>query len=218
MEKHCIICFCWSKSCSCRYSGGLPAITVSLAIGVQRMLKRNVIIRKLPAVETLGSTNIICSDKTGTLTENKMTVKQIHINDVFIDVTGNGYNTQGEFRRSGCSIDVSAIETLKMLLTIGALCNNAQFREQEVFGDPTEVAIMAVSKKGGIDSEAVSGYKRIAELPFDSERKRMSVICRNKNNELYLYVKGARIKFWVYVRKNLVKMVYHYLPTQKECF
>ena len=171
---------------------GLPAIvTVSLAIGVQRMLKRNVIIRKLPAVETLGSTNIICSDKTGTLTENKMTVKQIHINDVFIDVTGNGYNTQGEFRRSGCSIDVSAIETLKMLLTIGALCNNAQFREQEAFGDPTEVAIMAVSKKGGIDSEAVSGYKRIAELPFDSERKRMSVICRNKNNELYLYVKGA---------------------------
>lgn len=170
---------------------GLPAIvTVSLAIGVQRMLKRNALIRKLSAVETLGSVNVICSDKTGTLTENKMTVKKIFAGDTVIDVTGSGYETKGSFLTAKGPINPNSYTPLHMLLTIGALCNNAEYKNGHISGDPTDAAILIASKKAGIDSQTMSHFVRIAEIPFDSDRKRMSVICKERNN-YYLFVKGA---------------------------
>ena len=120
-----------------------------------------------------------------------MTVKSIHIDNTSIDVTGSGYTSQGEFKSSGRIVNANTIASLKMLLTIGALCNNAEYRGDEVIGDPTEAAILVASQKGAIDNDTLSGYKRIAEIPFDSERKRMSVVCRNNKNELFLFVKGA---------------------------
>ncbi len=171
---------------------GLPAIvTVSLALAVQRMLKRKALIRRLPAVETLGSINVICSDKTGTLTENKMTVKKIYTDEGLIEVTGSGYDTKGDYIINNRKINLQKNEPLKMLLTIGALCNNSEYKDGNVSGDPTEAAILIASKKAGIDKESLRNYRRIAENPFDSIRKRMSVIYRDKNNDMYLFVKGA---------------------------
>lgn len=172
---------------------GLPAVvTVSLAIGVQRMLKRNALIRKLPVVETLGCTDIICSDKTGTLTENKMTVKKIYIDDSTIDVTGIGHETSGSFvDKDGLDIDIKRCPSLNMLLNVGAICNNAKYEDGIVSGDPTETAILIASKKGNIYESAVAKFFRVHEFPFDSNRKRMSVICRDRKGGIYLFVKGA---------------------------
>ena len=160
---------------------GLPAIvTVTLALGVQRMLKRNALVRKLPAVETLGCTNIICSDKTGTLTENKMTVTQFYVNGRLMNISDLDYNSKTKQSIS-----------LKQLLTIGALCNNAEYKGEEIIGDPTEVAILAASKQGGVSKENLIEYTRIGEIPFDSDRKRMSVICKDGSGDTYIFVKGA---------------------------
>ncbi len=160
---------------------GLPAIvTVTLALGVQRMLKRNALVRKLPAVETLGCTNIICSDKTGTLTENKMTVTKIYANGQLVDMRDVDYSSQA--KRSA---------TLRQLLIIGALCNNAEYKGEEIIGDPTEAAILAASELGGFGKKIISEYIRIGEIPFDSDRKRMSVICKDKSGNIYVFVKGA---------------------------
>ena len=132
---------------------GLPAIvTVALALGVQRMLNHNALIRKLPAVETLGCTNIICSDKTGTLTQNKMTVKKIYVNHSIIDPADKDYSDR-----------VKKSSTLKQLLTVGVFCNNAKYKDGEIIGDPTEAAILSVSIKGGISKEQLSGYRRIGK-------------------------------------------------------
>ncbi len=171
---------------------GLPAIvTVSLAIGVQRMLKRKALVRKLPAVETLGSVNIICSDKTGTLTENRMTVKKIYVNNRVVEVSGNGQSIVGEFTQGDSTINAQGNQPLKMLLTIGTLCNNAVYRDGDVYGDPTEVAILIASLKAKLDHKELGAYKRLKELPFDSDRKLMSVVCQNERGESYLFVKGA---------------------------
>lgn len=185
---------------------GLPAIvTVSLAIGVQRMLKRQALVRKLPAVETLGSVNVICSDKTGTLTENKMTVKKIFVEDQTLEVSGQGHSLSGEFSLDGRTITPREHQTLKMLLAIGALCNNAEINGEEVYGDPTEVAILVASAKGNLVKGAGVGYKRLAEIPFDSDRKLMSVICSNEKNELFLMVKGAPDKIFERCTQRLGK-------------
>ncbi|NSW90029.1 MAG: cation-translocating P-type ATPase [Firmicutes bacterium] len=198
---------------------GLPAIvTVSLALGVQRMLKRNALIRKLPAVETLGCADIICSDKTGTLTENKMTVRKIYAGENIYEVRGSGYDTKGDFLIKGKKIDPMQYPILKLTLEIGALCNNAQlvrvvgnkqtppgeikskiskikFRKTgwlDSTGDPTEVALLVVAAKGGLTREMLDEiYIRQDEIPFDSERKCMSVICRNHKNESFIFTKGA---------------------------
>ncbi|MDP2892165.1 MAG: cation-translocating P-type ATPase [Bacillota bacterium] len=171
---------------------GLPTIvTVSLAIGVQRMLKRNALVRKLPAVETLGSVNIICSDKTGTLTENRMTVKKIYSAGRWIELTGAGSDVCGEFLLDKRVVSPKKDRALQMLLTTGVLCNNAVYRNGEAVGDPTEAAILIASVKGGMQDQAISDYSRVFELPFDSERKRMSVICKDKNGGYSLFVKGA---------------------------
>jgi Ca2+-transporting ATPase len=172
---------------------GLPAIvTVCLAIGVQRMLKKNALVRKLPAVETLGSIDVICSDKTGTLTENKMTVKKVFVNNTTLHLAGGSYTVSGDtVFSSRAPLDPKSHNGLNMLLTIGALCNNAELREDGIYGDPTEAAILMASRKGGIDKAHLSGYKRVFELPFDSDRKLMSVIYKTHQNEFLLFVKGA---------------------------
>ena len=168
---------------------GLPAVvTIGLALGVQRMIKRNALIRKLPSVETLGVTTVICSDKTGTLTKNEMTVKKIYANGKIIDVTGSGYNATGSFLSDGKRIDMKEID---YLLTIGALNNDAKLTDGEVFGDPTEGALIVSAKKAGLKiEELANNYKRIDEAPFSSERKLMTTI-HQFNGEKRAFIKGA---------------------------
>lgn len=187
---------------------GLPAIvTIALAIGVQRMIRRHAIIRKLPAVETLGCATIICSDKTGTLTQNQMTVKKALVGRTPVQITGEGYDPKGEFITSG---SLKSLEH-KMFLKISALCNNALLakgeitvsglfrgitrgkgsREWNINGDPTEGALLVMAAKGGVWREQLeTKEKRVGELPFDSDRKRMTVLYRGDSG-LTAYVKGA---------------------------
>jgi Ca2+-transporting ATPase len=179
---------------------GLPAIvTVSLAIGVQRMMRRNALVRKLPAVETLGCTNIICSDKTGTLTQNKMTVKKVFTIGRSYTVTGDGYGVDGEIEFNRISVSGREDKNLLQLLECFVMCNNASIPmsrarrggSDEAAGDPTEIALLVLAAKGGVSSSECNGkYNIIKEYPFDSERKMMSVLCTYKN-ERYLFVKGA---------------------------
>ncbi|HEX2926578.1 MAG TPA: cation-translocating P-type ATPase [Ruminiclostridium sp.] len=192
---------------------GLPAIvTISLALGVQRMLKRNALIRKLPAVETLGCASVICSDKTGTLTENKMTVRKMYASGYQLSITGNGYNLEGNFMIDNKATDPLRVDGIRLALEIGALCNNSVishptpenttvgkiksiFSKQESFkisGDPTEVALTIAAAKAGVNENTLGrAYKRIDEIPFDSDRKCMSIICKNNNGELLVFTKGA---------------------------
>lgn len=184
---------------------GLPAIvTIALAIGVQRMIKRNAIIRRLPAVETLGCATVICSDKTGTLTQNKMTVRRIVTADAEVEVSGEGYDPKGEF-----NFIKGKPKELNLLLKTAALCNNAVLTKGDIsvggllrrltkrmewgiHGDPTEGALMVMAAKGGVWRQHLEKKEtRIAELPFDSERKRMSVIYSDENGKRTVYVKGA---------------------------
>ena len=180
---------------------GLPAIvTVALALGVQRMIKRKAIVRKLPSVETLGCATVICSDKTGTLTQNKMTVQRVWVGGQFYEVTGTGYNPEGDFLYSGKKVDPHKRSDLKRLLEISVLCNNALlFEEQQkkqtewmIQGDPTEGALMVLAAKAGLYGDAMqSAQPRLDELPFDSTRKMMSVLIGDQNNALYMLTKGA---------------------------
>jgi P-type Ca2+ transporter type 2C len=180
---------------------GLPAIvTVALALGVQRMIKRKAIVRKLPSVETLGAATVICSDKTGTLTQNKMTVQRIWVGGHFYDVTGTGYAPEGEFLYSGKGVDPHRRGDLKRLLEIAVLCNNAVLFEEKrkkttewvVQGDPTEGALVVLGAKAGLHPEAMEALQpRLDEIPFDSTRKMMSVLTRDKKGELFMLTKGG---------------------------
>ncbi|MGC9517942.1 MAG: calcium-translocating P-type ATPase, SERCA-type [Methanomicrobiales archaeon] len=172
---------------------GLPAIvTISLALGVKRMVKRHAVIRQLPAVETLGSTNIICSDKTGTITQNQMTVREIYANNTLIQVTGEGYEPDGTFLKKGEELE--SPDNIELILMAGALCNDAKLvrnEKWEIIGDPTEGALLVSAEKAGlIKDDLNSKYPRIDELPFDSERKLMTTI-HQVNQKKVAYVKGA---------------------------
>ena len=172
----------------------LPAVvTVGLALGVRRMVKRHALIRKLPSVETLGSTNIICTDKTGTLTQNKMTVEKVYVNGTVLNVTGKGYEPVGDFF-SGDK-PVSEDVHLHKLLVAGALCNDAGLvQEEEVWGitgDPTEGALVVAAAKAGIWKTALEEkHRRVGEVPFSSERKMMTTLNTSEEG-LYAYSKGA---------------------------
>jgi len=176
---------------------GLPAIvTIALALGVQRMLKRNALIRKLPAVETLGCASIICSDKTGTLTENRMTVRKIYAGGKTYEIKGSN-GKSGVFFDSFAGIDPLKQSILKLNLEIGALCNNAEVEQKqknmwEVAGDPTEGALLVAAAKAGLTRNVLdASWFRIDELPFDSERKCMSVVCDDHKGETFVFTKGA---------------------------
>jgi P-type Ca2+ transporter type 2C len=175
---------------------GLPAIvTITLALGLSRMAHAKALIRKLPAVETLGATTVICSDKTGTLTKNQMTVEQIYIDDKFISVTGAGYNPHGDFLSGKTKIKTLGNKSLELILNIGALCSTARLekgRSWKVFGDPTEGALLVSAQKAGIDRDSLlKKYKHVGELPFDSVRKLMTVAYLTPTKKRTAYVKGA---------------------------
>lgn len=163
---------------------GLPAvITVTLALGTQRMVRRQALIRKLPAVETLGSVTTICSDKTGTLTQNKMVAQQIHLLGDHLSISGMGYEPVGDFVAQGQVILPAQNPALEMLLVTSALCNDAALQKEKgqwaIMGDPTEGALLVLASKAGLGPiELQNAFPRLMEVPFTSERKRMSVICK----------------------------------------
>ncbi|KJS75248.1 MAG: ATPase [Desulfotomaculum sp. BICA1-6] len=187
---------------------GLPAIvTVALAIGVQRMIRRNAIIRRLPAVETLGCATFICSDKTGTLTQNEMTVRRVYVGEREFVVTGEGYDPKGSFIGEG---QTKGNPDFEILMKVAALCNNATlfkdniqiaglFRRRDkknssawqITGDPTEGALLVMASKAGFWREHLEKKElRLAEIPFDSDRKRMVVIY-GRGGQIEALVKGA---------------------------
>jgi Ca2+-transporting ATPase len=166
---------------------GLPAVvTISLALGMREMIRRHALIRKLSSVETLGSATTICSDKTGTLTQNEMTVTRLWVDGEFIEVTGTGYTPRGEFLVDGKPVALSNYPGALTTLWLGVLNNDAEIEttgESEdqityrVVGDPTEGAlIVAAAKAGGMHVEIDKAYPRENEVPFDSERKRMITV------------------------------------------
>ena len=174
---------------------GLPAVvTITLALGMQEMIARNALIRKLSSVETLGSATIICSDKTGTLTQNEMTVTNIAVDGEFLDITGTGYSLDGKFLREGKEVNLAEeYPGIRTALGIGALNNDAilemdydesGMKNVRMVGDPTEGALLVAAAKGGaLPAPLSQAYPRIEEIPFDSERKRMVTIHAIKNPE-----------------------------------
>ncbi|MGC8962083.1 MAG: cation-translocating P-type ATPase, partial [Candidatus Bathyarchaeia archaeon] len=175
----------------------LPAIvTGTLAIGMREMAKANAIVRKMAAVETLGSTSVICTDKTGTLTKGEMTVRKIYVDDKIIEVTGVGYEPKGEFLLHGEKIDPLKDEILTLLLEGITLCNEARLVKGDggwrIQRDPTEGALIVAAAKAGLSHEELKKrYPRIAEIPFSSERKRMTTIHRIGEAECIVFMKGA---------------------------
>jgi Ca2+-transporting ATPase len=189
---------------------GLPAvITVTLALGTQRMVRRNALIRKLPAVETLGSVTTICSDKTGTLTQNKMVVQRVETARHTFRVTGEGYNPVGEFQLNEQTVIPDQHPELQTLMLACVVCNDSILQHEnndwQILGDPTEGALVVLAGKGGIDQQTTnSRMPRRQEFPFSSERKRMSVICDTgdlemqtnhqspiTNHQLQMFTKGS---------------------------
>lgn len=174
---------------------GLPlTLTLTLAYGMHRMAKHNAIIRKMLAVETLGSTTVICTDKTGTLTKNEMTVEKVFVNDAIHDVSGVGYEPKGEFYLNGNTVNLND-KTSTLLFKASALCNNAILEEKEgkweVIGDPTEASLVVLAAKAGQWKDDLEDeYKRVEEVLFTSERKMMSIVCK-KGKERITFVKGA---------------------------
>ncbi len=166
---------------------GLPAVvTVTLAIGLQRMARNQAIVKRLAAVETLGCTSVICTDKTGTLTVNQMTVRQLYFSDRHFQVSGEGYDTAGKISSGNGSVP-----DLQALLLPIALCNDSQLRSGKVIGDPMEGALLAVASKGGFDPENLKQhYRRIAEIPFAAEHK-YQVTFHLDSDLVRVMVKGA---------------------------
>jgi Ca2+-transporting ATPase len=181
---------------------GLPAVvTICLAIGMQEMARRHALIRRLPAVETLGSATAICSDKTGTLTQNEMTAVQMYVDRSLLTITGEGYKPEGEFLDGGDPVGLAGYPGMRLLLRAGLLCNDARLEEigqngsvtWRIGGDPTEGAFVVAAAKAGYSKEELGEeYPRIAEIPFDSERKRMTTFHPDPRYGHYVaYMKGA---------------------------
>ncbi len=175
--------------------GLVVVMTIALALGTQRMVKRNALMRKLAAVETIGSTTVICADKTGTLTKNEMTVRKIYVDGKHIEVTGRGYEKKGEFLMNGKEMDLSKEKELNLLLKIGALNNNSVLESK--VGDPTELALLVSAEKGQMDARKLAAEnERVEEIMFTSERKMMTTVHKGKKeftfgSDRVAYVKGA---------------------------
>jgi Ca2+-transporting ATPase len=177
---------------------GLPAaLTITLAIGVSRMAKRHAIIRKLPAVETLGSTTVICTDKTGTLTQNQMTVQQIQAGDNLYQITGTGYEPKGEFMFNEQPVDPKEIPALIECLQGGLLCNDSDIRETKkgwkVDGDPTEGALICAAGKAGLDRDSLEKtMPRVDSVPFESQYQYMATLhSSTTQKKCPVYIKGS---------------------------
>ncbi len=175
----------------------LPAVvTGALAIGTTRMAKRNAIIKRLPAVETMGCTTVICTDKTGTLTKNEMTVRRLYLDGKIMEVTGSGYEPQGAFLENGGGDQPSESNpVLQQAARVSLLCNDAALENEsgvwQVRGDPTEGALLVLGRKAGLDkTRLLAEYPRVAEIPFSSERKRMSTIHQGPEGFI-MCLKGA---------------------------
>ncbi|MCC6398652.1 MAG: HAD-IC family P-type ATPase, partial [Bacteroidetes bacterium] len=175
----------------------LPAVvTITLALGVRRIAARNALIRRLPAVETLGATTVICSDKTGTLTQNEMTVRRIVTDEQTFEVTGAGFAPHGQFLNDGRAIDPAREPVLLRTLKAAILCNDAGLRKSddggwEILGDPTEAALLVAGAKAGLDYEReAAASPRAWEIPFSSETKKMTTVHR-EGNVITAYTKGA---------------------------
>ncbi len=173
----------------------LPVIvTVGLSMGTKKLAKHNMLIRKLPAAESLGAATMICSDKTGTITKNEMTVTDIYFDNKLIRVSGSGYEPKGTFSTEKKQVNSKQLE---LILRIGYLCNNAKLnlnkKKYEVIGDPTEGSLIVLGKKAKFEEEYMhKHFTLVEELPFDSNRKRMTVIYKNKiNKKTEAYIKGA---------------------------
>lgn len=184
--------------------GLLPTVTLSLAMGVQRMAKRNALIKKLSSVETLGCTSVICTDKTGTLTQNAMTVHDLWVAGERLKVTGKGLEPEGEVQRGNSALSGPLLADVRLMLTAAGLANNARVVPPDaehprwtVIGDPTEAALLVAAPKAGVDlAEAANEQPRVRELPFDSRRKRMCTVhqVRDAQTRRFGYeafVKGA---------------------------
>jgi len=177
---------------------GLPAaLTITLAIGVSRMAKRNAIIRKLPAVETLGSTTVICSDKTGTLTQNQMTVLAVYAGGDNFAITGSGYAPEGEFRQHGQATDPGGHEALMECLRAGLLCNDARLvcdaDDWRIEGDPTEGALLVSARKAGLhELHAGETHPRLDTIPFESQHQFMATLHHSRAQDArHVYLKGS---------------------------
>lgn len=173
---------------------GLPAVaTMTLALGMQRMARQRALVRRLPAVETLGSTTVICTDKTGTLTRNEMTASVYVLDQRRIDVTGTGYAAVGKFQDGDNSVDPGTDKQLAMALRIGMLCNDANVERADghdtVLGDPTEAALIVVAEKTGMSQASLTAdFPRISEVPFDSTVKRMVTVHRGPQGPSIAFV------------------------------
>jgi len=179
-------------------------VTISLSRGAKRLASKNMIVKRLPAAESLGAVTVICSDKTGTLTKNQMTITKIFTNNKIIDITGSGYVPVGEFYSGDTKLDSKNLKNLDLLFKTGYLCNDAKLvnnvddgkeshNRWAIIGDPTEGSLIVLAKKSNLDEKYVEeNYSRVQELPFDSERKLMSTIFENYDNtKTEAYVKGA---------------------------
>ncbi len=172
---------------------GLPAIlTITLALGVQRMARRNAITRVLNAVETLGSVTVICSDKTGTLTRNEMTVRHVVTGTQYCDVGGTGYAPEGQVTRDGMEAPLRANADLRELIEVMALCNDSEIRQEDgrwkVTGEPTEGALIALARKAGFEDR---DSERVAVIPFESDNKFMATLHRFSGGDTKILLKGA---------------------------
>jgi magnesium-transporting ATPase (P-type) len=176
---------------------GLPAIvTITLAIGTQKMAARNAIVRRLPAVETLGSVTVICTDKTGTLTKNEMTVVRALLPARALDVSGTGYAPEGGFTHDGAAVDPATADDLVEFARCALLCNDAALRHVDgawqLAGDPTEGALLALALKAGLDAEAErAAAPRIDEIPFESEHRFMATLHHDHAGHARVHLKGA---------------------------
>ncbi len=176
---------------------GLPAVaTMTLALGMQRMARKRALIRRLPAVETLGSTTVICTDKTGTLTKNEMTACVYMLDQRRVEVSGSGYASVGEFRDGDKVVDPHADELLTLALRIGMLCNDAKVERTDgheiVLGDPTEAALIVAAEKAGMNLvDLARDFPRLSEVPFDSMSQRMVTVHRSPQGPTLAFVKGS---------------------------
>lgn len=176
---------------------GLPvAATITLAIGMNRMVGKKALMRNLPAVETLGSATVFCVDKTGTLTENEMTLQRVAIENRMIEISGTGYNPEGDFSEEGESIDPLEDKGVSLILKAGLLCSDAVLNMKEddwdLVGDPTEGALIVGARKAGLKKEEVEEeYPRKEIIPFDSQRKFMAVLNKTPQNGKLVFLKGA---------------------------